>query len=192
MTDIYEWALPMFVVGTCIILFLWVMLLYQLFLSKHNEVAIQSTYKNSQSWNFYRRTAIVCYTLCLATGILDTLHAFLSWKNHYPMLLNHFTIIKGSADLTYFSASVSMNMILFGRLYFTFKYSTFALTTWTNIFIAIQIGISMLITLGYSILMWIVGDEQIADDFAKPMIITIIINDFILSVSMLLMRMCYI
>ena len=115
----------------------------------------------------------------------DTIHSFSSWKKHHPMLLDYFIVVKGTADLTYFSASVSMNCILFGRLYFTFKYSYFALSTWTIIWMCTQIVISTLITLGYSILMYIVGDEQVADDVGRPMVIVIIINDSILSVSML-------
>eukprot|EP01084_Bolivina_argentea_P007870 14774_1 len=178
--------LLLFVLGTSIIGFFWGILIYQLFISEQNVQEAESTYRNMKhAYNFYRYTAAICFTFCLLTAIFDTWHGYLSFCDNHAMLLNYYSPIKGTADLLYFTASISLNMILFGRCFFTFKFSPFGLSTWTIAFISAQIIFSFLLSISYCVVMFIVENEQIADHWTKPLIITITANDFTLSISLL-------
>eukprot|EP01084_Bolivina_argentea_P300440 518053_1 len=185
----YAMVLLLMVVGTAFIFFFCVMLIYQLFISEKNILIAEESYKNmKKAYNFYRYTSVSCFTFCLLTACIDMVHGYLSYANNHAMLLNYYTIIKGSADVTYFAASLHLNLLIFGRCYFTFKYSVFALSKWTIAFISIQIIFSMQLSIGYCILLFVFGDnEQIDDIYAAPLIIGIFVTDLTISVSMLLL-----
>eukprot|EP01084_Bolivina_argentea_P300439 518052_1 len=184
--SLYTVVLPLMLIGTAFIFLFWLTLLYQLCISKENALIAQESYRNMKhAYDFYRYTAVGCFTFCLFTAILDAFHGYLSFHSNHAMLLTHYSIIKGSADLTYFIASLNLNLLIFGRCFFTFKYSVFALSTWTIGFMSLQIISSILLSMGYCFLMFAVGNEQVEDNYGAPLMIGIFINDLTISLSML-------
>eukprot|EP01084_Bolivina_argentea_P041751 77076_1 len=179
-SDIYLTFAPLFAVGSLYIAVLWLILVYKLFIKRQYE------HGNEHIYWFYRVTALICFSTCLGCAIADTTHLYLCYINDYFMLGSQLKIVKAVADFFFFMASLSLNMILFGRVYYTFKDSHFALSKCTIFCIYIQIISSTFIDLAYCILVVLYGsNETKADRYVKPLVIALVINDLLVSISML-------
>ena len=134
---------------------------------------------------FHRNTNLLCFTSCLICGIIDIIHIILSYKSHHTPLHDEYNNIKAAADICYFICSLSLSIILFGRIYFTFQNTIFSLSRFTIFIISIQILLSTLLDLAYIFLTIIIKHEKIIDKYARPMFLTLIGNDICVSLSML-------
>ena len=172
----YILASPVFVFGIFYLFFLWLALL-----CKCRDMA----HKSRQVYLFNRNTNILCFTACLICGIVDIIHLYiLSFKSNKFPLQDEYNYVKAIADVLYFFASYSLSIILFGRIYFTFKDTIFALSTFTIFIISFQIGLSILLDTTY-IALTLIYKEAKADKYARPMFLVLIANDFLVSLSML-------
>eukprot|EP01084_Bolivina_argentea_P141508 248648_1 len=80
---------------------------------------------------FYRGAYIACITSSIICTTIDCIHGYFAYSDKVTMLSEgdqKFTTIKVSADLWYFIASNLLNIILFGRVYLTFKETLYALS----------------------------------------------------------------
>ena len=144
------------------------------------------SHKSHGVFLFTRNTNILCFTACLGCAIVDIVHIYvLSYKANKTPLHDEYNNVKAIADILYFFASYSLSIILFGRIYFTFKDTVFALSTATIFIISFQIALSILVDTTYIALTLIMKKEEKIDGYARPMFLVLIGNDFLVSLSML-------
>eukprot|EP01084_Bolivina_argentea_P019885 36971_1 len=172
----YIWSSPLFVFGIFYLFFLWLALLCKMKYLSHKTRSI---------YLFNRNMNVLCFTSCLICAIIDIIHAVLSYSKNNAMLQDEYGTIKGIADALYFIASVTLSIILFGRVYFTFKDTIFSLSNCIIGMILSQILLSIILDSSYVILIVAIHKQTISDKYAAPMFLVLIINDILVSFSLI-------
>eukprot|EP01084_Bolivina_argentea_P193153 331426_1 len=135
---------------------------------------------------FYRFTYLFCIAVSILCSGIDTFHALLAFRANISMLNGPYGTIKFIADLMFYAASNSLNIILFGRVYFTFKESIFKLSKPFIIFFSILESIAILCCFAdCSLFIIFSGQQSIQDHYAKYVIVAIMFIHFVLSIFLL-------
>ena len=174
-SDIYVLFSPLFIIGSIYLLMLWIALLCKLNSLSHKTRSI---------YIFNRNTNILCFTACLFCSIIDIIHLTFAMMAGDSSLLEKYNAIKAAADVCYYTASFSLSITLFGRVYYTFRETVFALTKCTIFIILLLIFISAALDTAYIALTCIL-EQNVADFYSRPLFLAVIGNDFVTSLSLL-------
>eukprot|EP01084_Bolivina_argentea_P163770 284844_1 len=178
--DVYIVAFPFYLIGCFITFIFWVLLIFQSFV----KVPVNLTKINKQL-NFYRITTSTCFTSGLLCIVIDTARMYICYKKNYYMLQDQLYEIKIVADAFFFCCSTSLNIILFGRVFFTFQNSYFRLSKLTVLAFIVQIATSIILALSFVCIIIYFEDDTAGDAPTSAVLIALICNDLILSISLL-------
>eukprot|EP01084_Bolivina_argentea_P064908 118319_1 len=129
---------------------------------------------------------IICTLSCITCTSIDTYHSYVSYYYNKPMLNNKFRDLKFAANISYFTASNLLNLILFCRVYFTFNNTCFQLSKQLVLFFIIQMCIEVLSSMAYcSLTVIFANNESKQDNYAYYITIITMSDEMILSCFLL-------
>eukprot|EP01084_Bolivina_argentea_P090265 162685_1 len=134
---------------------------------------------------FYKYVTIICVTFCALSTIVDLIHTTIAYIRHEQSSDTYrFGTIMTIADITYFIASISLYILIIGKLYLTFKSTSYRVSNKYIIFLSILIVTSVFCMTQYLITLNNKDTIKFLDNSVK-FVYAVIINDFIIDISVL-------
>ena len=96
--------------------------------------------------NMIKYGSITCFIACTMNTGCDFAHNYWGYleSSQYQLYTKHYHILIGFADICYYTATISLYLIIVNRLYTTFKKTQYYLSKLTIIFISILLMLSAL------------------------------------------------
>eukprot|EP01084_Bolivina_argentea_P208999 356113_1 len=148
---------------------------------------IHKLQSNRTILKFYRIMTIHCMISYIFCCIADICHIALAKIQNQRLYEPHFHIVETVADIWFFTANISLYILIIGRLYFTFKLSAYKLSQWIVIGLLFLISLQITLTIIYCIGLFLDSKHNNYSFELGATISVEAVNDFIINTILLIL-----